>query len=102
MRPLVLVIAPNPFEDTKAPAYESDFWLRTRSGHLASFSNLLRLLNPVGASPARLENPVKAARPLAGYYLESFLKTHGYDARAVFRLDGAGAWASGSPAPLAV
>jgi radical SAM superfamily enzyme YgiQ (UPF0313 family) len=102
MRPLVLVVAPNPFEDAKAPAYESDFWLRTRSGHLASFSNLVRLFNPVGASQPTLVNPMKAARPLAGYYLESFLKTHGYDARAVFALDDAGSWAAGTATPVAV
>lgn len=102
MRPFVLVVAPNPFEDARAPAYESDFWLRTRSGHLASFSNLVRLFNPVGGSQPSLGNPWKAARPLAGYYLESFLKTHGYDARAVFTLDQAGAWAAASPAPVAI
>ncbi len=103
MRPLVLVVSPNPFEDARAPAYESDFWLRTRSGHLASFSNLLRLFNPVGASQPALASPMKATRPLAGYYLESFLKTHGYDARAVFTLDDASAWAKADPArPLAV
>jgi radical SAM superfamily enzyme YgiQ (UPF0313 family) len=103
MRPLVLVVAPNPFEDATAPAFESDFWLRTRSGHLASFSNLVRLSNPVGASRAPLANAMKAARPLAGYYLESFLKTHGHDARAVFTVDDASAWdAAGAKAPLAV
>lgn len=102
MRPFVLVVAPNPFEDSRAPAYESDFWLRTRSGHLASFSNLVRLFNPVGTSQPPLGNRWKATRPLAGYYLESFLKTHGYDARAVFTLDDAGSWATGSPAPVAV
>lgn len=102
MRPLVVVVAPNPFEDASTAAYESDFWLRTRSGHLASFSNLVRLFNPVGRTHPRLENPVRAARPLAGYYLESFLKTHGYDARAVFTLDETGSWATHGPAPLAV
>jgi radical SAM superfamily enzyme YgiQ (UPF0313 family) len=102
MRPLVLVVAPNPFDDAKAPAYEADFWLRTRSGHLASFSNLVRLFNPVGASHAPLVNPWKATRPLAGYYLESFLKTHGYDARALFTLEEDGSWAAGAAAPLAV
>jgi radical SAM superfamily enzyme YgiQ (UPF0313 family) len=102
MRPFVLVVAPNPFEDARTPAYESDFWLRTRSGHLASFSNLVRLFNPVGSSRAPLENPGKAARPLAGYYLESFLKTHGYDAHAVFSLDEDGSWAMGNRAPVAV
>lgn len=103
MRPFVLVVAPNPFEDGKAPAYESDLWLRTRSGHPASFSNLVRLLNPVGASRARLANRWTAAHPLAGYYLESFLKTRGYDARAVFTLDDAGSWAGGgSSTPVAV
>lgn len=102
MRPLVVVIAPNPFEDAEAPAYEADFWIRTRSGHLASFSNLVRLFNPVGGSEPRLSNPVRTAHPLAGYYLESFLKTHGYDARSVFRLDDDGAWAAHGTKPLAV
>src|SRR5512142_2881886 len=103
MRPLVLVVAPNPFEDAQAPAYESDFWLRTRSGHLASFSNLVRLFNPIGASRPALSSPVKATRPLAGYYLERFLKTRGYDARAVFALDDDGAWAAGGrERPVAV
>lgn len=102
MRPFVLVVAPNPFEDARAQAYESDFWLRTRSGHLASFSNLVRLFNPVGASRPPLDNRWKAARPLAGYYLESFAKTHGYDARAVFTVDEEGAWFDGSPTPVAV
>lgn len=99
MRPFVFVVAPNPFEDAETPPYETAFWLRTRSGHLASFSNLLRLFNPVGAARTPILNPVKAARPLAGFYLESFLKTRGYDARAVFTLDDAGTWATGSPSP---
>jgi radical SAM superfamily enzyme YgiQ (UPF0313 family) len=96
-------VAPNPFEDARTQAFESDFWLRTRSGHLASYSNLVRLFNPVGSSRPPLVNPGKAARPLAGYYLESFLKTHGYDAQATFTLEGAGdrEW-SGGAAPIAV
>lgn len=103
MRHLVLVLAPNPFEDARAPSYESDFWLWTRSGHLASFPNLVRLFNPVGASQPLVASRWKAARPLAGYYLESFLKTHGYDARAAFTLDQAGSWATAAgPPPLAV
>jgi radical SAM superfamily enzyme YgiQ (UPF0313 family) len=103
MRPFVFVVAPNPFEDgARAPYYESDFWLRTRSGHLASFANLARLFNSVGLSTAPVASRWKAARPLAGYYLESFLKTRGYDARAVFTLDEAGAWATATATPLAV
>jgi len=104
MRPLVLVVAPNPFgDDARAPAYESDFCLWTRSGHPASLSNLVRLFNPVGSSRGPLGNRWGTARPLAGYYLESFLKTHGYDARAVFELDEAGSWAAASSAlPVAV
>jgi radical SAM superfamily enzyme YgiQ (UPF0313 family) len=103
MRPLVLVVAPNPFDEAGSPTYESDFWLRTRSGHLASFSNLVRLFNPVGASQPAPANPMRAARSLAGYYLESFLKTHGYDAHAVFKVDDAGSWAGVSSAtPVAV
>jgi radical SAM superfamily enzyme YgiQ (UPF0313 family) len=103
MRPLVLVAAPNPFADARAPAHEFDFWVRTRSGQLASFANLVHQFNRVGASRPVTVNPGKTARPLAGYYLESFLKTHGYDARAVFQVDDSGAWAKGSPgAPLAV
>jgi radical SAM superfamily enzyme YgiQ (UPF0313 family) len=102
MRPFVLVVAPNPFEDATARAYESDFWLKTRTGHLASFSNLVRLFNRVGASQAPLANPWKEARPLAGYFLESFLKVRGYDARAVFSLDEGGEWAATSARPVAV
>jgi hypothetical protein len=103
MRPLVLVVAPNPFEDEQTRAYESDLWLRTQSGHPASFSNLTRLFNPVGASQVRLSHRWAATNPLAGYFLESFLKTHGYDARAIFALDDAGAWARGHRTlPLAV
>jgi radical SAM superfamily enzyme YgiQ (UPF0313 family) len=96
-------VAPNPFEDARTQAFESDFWLRTRSGHLASFSNLVRLFNPVGSSRPPLVNPGRAVRPLAGYYLESFLKTHGYDAHATFTLEDAGdrEW-SGGAAPIAV
>lgn len=102
MRPLVLIVAPNPFEEDRAPAFESDFWLRTSSGHLASFSNLVRLFNPVGVLKGPLMNPVKAARPLAGYYLESFLKSRGYDARAVFNLDDDQRAAAGAASPTAV
>lgn len=103
MRALVRIVAPNPFQDAATQAFESDFWLRTRSGHLASFSNLVQLLNPVGSSRKALVNPGKAARPLAGYYLESFLKTHGYDAHATFTVDEAGErqW-DGGPRPIAV
>lgn len=94
----MLVVAPNPFDEAATPPYESDFWLRTRSGHLASFSNLIRLLHPVGASRARLANPWKEVRSLAGYFLESFLKRKGYEARAVFRLAHL-AGAAPAPAP---
>jgi radical SAM superfamily enzyme YgiQ (UPF0313 family) len=103
MRPFVLIVAPNPFEDARAPGYEADFSLKTRSGHLASFSNLVRMFNRVGNSQTPLVNRGKAARSLAGYYLESFLRTHGYDARAVFTLDEAGSWAAPSrERPVAV
>ena len=106
-RPLVLVVAPNPFDEAATPPYESDFWLRTRSGHLASFSNLIRLLNPVGASRPRLANPWKEVRSLAGYYLESFLKVNGYEARAAFSLaevarQGAARGAAATPVAVAV
>lgn len=103
MRSFVRVVAPNPFEDARTQAFESDFWLRTRSGHLASFSNLVRLFNPVGASRSPLPTPGKAARPLAGFYLEGFLKTHGYDARASFSVAEAadGEWI-GEVSPIAI
>ncbi len=101
MRPVVLVVAPNPFEET--PGFEADFCLKTRSGHLASFSNLVRLFNRIGLSQTPLGNRGKASRSLAGYYLESFLKTRGYDARAVFAIDESGTWATALPAaPVAV
>jgi radical SAM superfamily enzyme YgiQ (UPF0313 family) len=99
--PLVLIAAPNPFDEGSTPPYESDFWLRTGSGHLASFSNLIRLLNPVGASRPRLANPWKQVPSLAGYYLESFLKTRGHDARVAFSLAEVARW-QGEPAPVAV
>ena len=67
-RPLVLIVAPNPFGDA-ARSFECDFWLRTRSGHLASFTNLVRLVNPVGNTQPRLANPWKTVRSLAGSYL---------------------------------
>jgi hypothetical protein len=102
-RPLVLIAATNPYGGT-ASSYESDLWLRTRSGHLASLSNLVRLVNPVGATPPRLENPGKAARSLAGYYLESFLKVRGWEARAAFDLEQVARWSSaeGERPPVAV
>lgn len=104
-RPLVLIVAPNPFGES-SPSYESDFWLRTRSGHLASFSNLVRLVNPVGSSQPRLANPWKAVRSLAGYFLESFLKMRGYDARVAFSLDDVDRWsaapAAGAPVAVAI
>lgn len=89
-RPSVLVYAPNPFADPSTATFESGFCLKMRSGHLASFGNLVRSFT--GIHPP-MENRWREVRPLAGYYLESFLKVRGFRAAAVF--DAAGLAARG-------
>ena len=100
--PRVLIFAPNAFASPGSTSYEVEFRLRTRSGHLASFSNLVRLFNPIGDKPPELDNSWREARSMAGYYLESFLKVRGYEARTVFDLERDGRAAVAGETPLAL
>lgn len=102
MRPRVLILAPNAFASPDSTSYEVEFRLRTRSGHLASFSNLVRLFNPMGDAPPELDNSWREAPSMAGYYLESFLKLRGYDAHAVFNLERDLESSLTGPRPLAL
>jgi radical SAM superfamily enzyme YgiQ (UPF0313 family) len=82
-KPSVVVLAPNSFRRFLDPAIESQFQLYLSDGHLASCKNLDLVLNAPFASP-KLDDGFLETNPMAGYYLESFLKCHGYDAVAVF------------------
>jgi radical SAM superfamily enzyme YgiQ (UPF0313 family) len=81
----VVIVAPNAFERFLNAGVESQFQILTKSKHLASFTNLIRSLNFSGRRP--LNRGWKKTNPMAGYYLESFLKQHGWLARAVFEWD---------------
>jgi p-methyltransferase len=81
--PTVIVLAPNSFERFVGTAIESQFQLLLRESALASLHNFDLVFNSPLASP-RLDNGFKETNPMAGYYLESFLKLNGYDARSVF------------------
>ena len=81
--PSIIVLAPNSFARFLGSAIESQFQLLLRGGKLGSLHNFDLLLNSPLRSP-RLDNGFKETNPMAGYYLESFLKLHGYDAHAVF------------------
>lgn len=79
----VVVLAPNSFARFADSAVESQFQLVLRNGFLASLHNLDILFNSPIANP-RLDNGFRDTNPMAGYFLESFLKTNGYDVRVVF------------------
>jgi radical SAM superfamily enzyme YgiQ (UPF0313 family) len=79
----VVVLAPNSFARFRDPAIESQFQLLLKGSNLASLQNLDSLFNSPLAEP-RLDNGFKETNPMAGYFLESFLKRRGYEARAVF------------------
>ncbi len=79
----VVILAPNSFERVIGRSWENQFQLVTKTGHLASLTNLDTLFNRPIASVA-LDKGWKGTNPMAGYYLESFLKLNGYDAHAVF------------------
>lgn len=81
--PNVVVLAPNSFRRFLDPAVESQFQLYLADGHLASCRNLDLVFNAPLGSP-RLDDGFLETNPMAGYYLESFLKLHGFDATAVF------------------
>lgn len=82
----VVIVAPNSFERVIGRSWENQFQIVTKTGHLASLTNLDTLFNRPSASIA-LDRGWKSTNPMAGYYLESFLKRNGYDAHAVFEWD---------------
>ena len=83
MRHSVVILAPNSFGRFRDPAVESQFQVLLRGSNLASLHNLDLLFNSPLAEP-QLDNGFKETNPMAGYFLESFLKRHGYEARSVF------------------
>src|SRR3990167_7710839 len=79
--PAVVIVAPNSFSRFLGVAFENQFQVITKTGHLASFPNLDILVN---WPTQKLDDGYKDANPMAGYYLESFLKQRGYDVHVVF------------------
>lgn len=79
----VIVLAPNSFARFLGSAIESQFQLLLRESHLATLHNLDLLFNSPLRAP-RLDNGFKETNPMAGYYLESFLKLRGWNAHAIF------------------
>jgi p-methyltransferase len=82
-QPSVIVLAPNSFARFIGSAIESQFQLLLRDASLASLHNFDLVFNSPISSPG-LDNGFKETNPMAGYYLESFLKLNGYDASTVF------------------
>src|SRR5688572_23575128 len=82
----VVIVAPNSFERVIGRSWENQFQVVTSNGHLASLTNLDTLFNRPVASIG-LDRGWKGTNPMAGYYLESFLKLNGYEAHAVFEWD---------------
>jgi anaerobic magnesium-protoporphyrin IX monomethyl ester cyclase len=82
----VVIVAPNSFERVIGRSWENQFQIVTKTGHLASLTNLDTLFNRPSAD-VPLDRGWKSTNPMAGYYLESFLKINGYDAHAVFDWD---------------
>jgi radical SAM superfamily enzyme YgiQ (UPF0313 family) len=81
----VVVVTPRftSFERFGVGSMESKFQVLTRDGAPASNPNLELLFNsPLAAPP--MGRGLKHARPMAGYFLESFLKVRGYQAKTVF------------------
>jgi len=79
----VVIVAPNSFERVIGRSWENQFQVVTKTGHLASLTNLDTLFNRPVATIG-LDRGWKGTNPMAGYYLESFLKLNGYEAHAVF------------------
>lgn len=79
----VVIVAPNSFERVIGRSWENQFQIVTKTGHLASLTNLDALFNSPATSVC-LDRGWKSTNPMAGYYLESFLKLNGYDAQSVF------------------
>ncbi len=81
----ILIIAPNSFELFTGTTAENQFHLLTRDGSAASLARLDRLLVPTRRGPPIVER--RRENPMAGYYLESFLKQRGFAAKVVFDFD---------------
>src|SRR5262245_34424120 len=79
----VIVVAPNSFRRIHHQSWENQFQVLTRSGEPASLVNIMRLLRQSTRHPV-MEQGWRGTNPMAGYYLESFLKRHGYAAHTVF------------------
>jgi anaerobic magnesium-protoporphyrin IX monomethyl ester cyclase len=82
----VIVVAPNSFSRFVGETYENQYQLLTKCRNLLSLTNLDILFNSKSKS-YRLDKGWKGVNPMAGYYLESFLKMKGYEAKAVFDLE---------------
>ena len=82
IKPAVIILAPNSFDRVIGRSWENQFQLVTDTNHLASFTNLDIMFNADRSAP--LDRGWKSTNPMAGYYLESFLKLRGYEALAVF------------------
>jgi radical SAM superfamily enzyme YgiQ (UPF0313 family) len=82
----IVIVAPNSFRRIHHQSWENQFQVLTGSGEPASLVNLSRLLRQHGKSPI-MEQGWRGTNPMAGYYLESYLKRHGYEARTVFDWD---------------
>ena len=81
----VVVLAPRytSFDRFGGWSVEALLTVQTQSGAPASLTNLEALFNSPLEHPS-LSRGIGNANPLAGYYLESFLKRHGYAAQTVF------------------
>jgi radical SAM superfamily enzyme YgiQ (UPF0313 family) len=82
----VIVVAPNSFNRFLGESFENQYQILTKCRNLASLANLDILFNSK-VKPHRLDGGWKKVNPMAGYYLESFLKMRGYDAKVVFDLE---------------
>lgn len=101
----VVIVAPNSFGRlTGAVAgMATSFQLVTRSHHFATLPNLTRLAHAAEGAPPKMASGRETVNPMAGYYLESFLKLRGYDARTVFEwTPDTGLAGALDPEPLAV
>lgn len=78
----VLIVAPNSFAPIGVTSLEAPFQVRTSSGFLASLGNLRKLIHDGPGAP--LDSGMKRLNPMAGYYLQSFLRQRGWDGHVVF------------------
>ena len=81
INPSVVILAPNSFCRFLGDSFENQFQVISKTGHVASLPNLDILIHQ---RKKALDNGYKDVNPMAGYYLESFLKRRGYDVQVVF------------------